>query len=124
MRPIALPEDDEEPEGPYVPREGSTAGPNVPLLVSGIVVTSAGGVGVAWLIVELFSAWGAGATGGQSGDEEEARLIGSAVLAVGGLAIGLPLLVYGARAKSDRSTSQAIPTLTVGPGAATLHWSF
>jgi len=129
MRPIALPEDDDEPEGPYVPKKGRNTSRNVPVLVSGIVLTTAGGAGLVWMISELFTAWGTtargtGASGGNVNDEQETRIIGSIALTVGGLGIGLPVLIYGARSRPTRSTSQAAPVLVVAPGAATLHWTF
>lgn len=124
MRHIAIAEDDEESEGRYTPREGRNTERNVPLLVSGIVLTIAGGAGAVWLISEVVSAGLSGWSGGGGGDESSARLAGSICMTIGGLGLGLPFIIVGGRSRPVGRASQYLPVLTIAPGSASLHLSF
>ena len=126
MRHIAIAGDDEEPEGRYEPREGrsSTRRRNVPLMVTGIILTAGGGVGVVWLFSELISAWSSGAGGGHVKEDQEERIIGSLALGLGGLGLGLPLMIYGAKSVPAGSMAQQELQLVVGPGALSVRGTF
>lgn len=118
---------------------------SMPMMVSGIVLTSAGVLGVLIGSAVLASAqnkvdvyceggFGTGAYVCDQRDDEEQMTAGYGVMIGGAVAaaVGIPLWVIGGKkipatdepAKEQDKQTAMVPVVTVGPTSATLRWSF
>jgi hypothetical protein len=111
----ALPAFAEEPLPPPAMERRST-----PAMVSGIVLTSAAGLSIFYL---GFAAMGdCGANCERNANVTRGTLIGGAVA----LAVGIPLLIYGAKrvpADSSRGSSMPLPKWAGAPSATGWGWT-
>jgi hypothetical protein len=117
---------------------------SMPMMVSGIVLTSAGVLGVligSAVVASAQNAVDVYCDGGFSGayvcdqrDDEEQMAVGYGVMIGGAVAaaVGIPLWVIGAKKvpaaddpdKKQDKPSAMVPIVMVGPTSATLRWSF
>jgi hypothetical protein len=122
-------DDDEDDEDDKIERAQRIGPPmkrrSVPLMVTGIVVTAAGGMS-AGLFLLAFTFGGDCSEPGCGGGEHAGMMVGGAIGAIVGLGVGIPLINYGRQwvPATRRDALVLSPWITANSGGLRLFGNF